>query len=150
MAALRVFISHATSDSAFAERLATDLRDAGADVWLDSSHLTGPGDFVARISRALNERDVLVLVLSPAAIASQWVPDEMNAAIVRAKQGYMRPPLVVQCIDVPLRDIPGLWTTYQRVDMMRDYGSALSRVLVALGLRQSVPALRHQCASNPD
>ncbi len=88
MAALRLFISHANVDSPFAERLAADLRVAGADVWLDSTHLTGPGDFVARISHALNERDVLVLVLSPAAIASQWMPDEMNAAIVRATASF--------------------------------------------------------------
>lgn len=83
---------------------------------------------------------MLVLILSPAAIASQWVPDEMNAAIVRAKQGYMRPPLVVQCADLPLRDIPDLWTTYQRVDMMCDYGFALSRVLVALGIASPAPS----------
>ncbi len=140
MAALRVFISHASADSAFAERLAADMRNAGADVWLDSTHLTGPGDFVARISQALNERDVLVLVLSPAAIASQWVPDEMNAAIVRAKQGYMYSPLVVQYGNVSTRDIPGLWTTYQRIDATNDYTSALSRILKALDLKQPTPS----------
>ncbi len=135
MAALRVFISHATSDSAFAGRLATDLRNAGADVWLDSSHLTGPGDFVAVISRALNERDVLVLALSPAALASKWVPAEMNAAIVRANQGFMRPPQVVQCIDVPLKDIPGMWAPYQRINATKDYSTALIQLFIALGLK---------------
>ncbi|HEY7834499.1 MAG TPA: toll/interleukin-1 receptor domain-containing protein, partial [Ktedonobacterales bacterium] len=86
----RVFVSHATPDSAFAQRLASDLRAFGIDAWLDSSHM-GPGDFVARISAAL-QRDVLVLVLTRAAIASPWVQQEMNAAITRANQKLMLPP----------------------------------------------------------
>jgi hypothetical protein len=90
MAPLRVFISHASADTAFAERLAGDLRSAGADVWIDATHLLGTGgDFLARISRALADRDVFVLVLSPSAIASHWVPDEMNAAIIQYKDGFM-------------------------------------------------------------
>ncbi len=63
----------------------------------------------------------------------------MNAAIVRAKQGYMHPPLVVQYGNVSTRDVPGLWTTYQRIDATNDYYAALNRVLIALGLRQPVP-----------
>jgi hypothetical protein len=134
-AALRIFLSHATDDTAFAERLADDLRSAGADVWLDTTHTGTGGDFVANISQALNARDVLVLALSPAALRSQWVPDEMNAAIVRYKQGFMlRAPVVVMATPVPLHEIPGLWTMYQRVDATKDYSAALRLVLKALGL----------------
>ena len=70
MSQLRVFISHATENTTFAERLASDLRRTGADVWLDASHL-GPGNFLANINKALNNRDVLVLVLTPAALRSK-------------------------------------------------------------------------------
>lgn len=130
---LRVFISHATENVAFAEQLARDLRRAGADVWLDTSHI-GPGDFVARISEALNNRDVLVLVLSPAALRSQWVPDEVNAAIVRYKQGFMQAPVIVLAQPVSLRDIPGVWTVYHRIDATREYGDALPHIVQALKL----------------
>src|SRR5262245_37731723 len=75
----RVFVGHATADSKIAERFSVDLRLRGADVWLDSSHM-GSGDFVARINRAL-ERDVLIVMLSPSAIKSPWVQQEVNAAI---------------------------------------------------------------------
>jgi TIR domain len=79
-----VFISHASSDGEIAVRCAEDLRERGADVWLDATH-AGPGNFVARINQALR-RDVLVLVLSPAAIHSPWVQQEMDAAIVRSNR----------------------------------------------------------------
>ena len=68
--ALRIFVSHATQDAAFAERLADDLRRTGADVWLDLTHI-GPGPFPQRISKAINASDVLVLVLTLDAINSQ-------------------------------------------------------------------------------
>jgi hypothetical protein len=80
----------------------------------------------------LNNRDVLVLVLSPAALNSRWVPAEMNAAIVRATQGFMRAPLVVSVRPVALQDIPGLWTTYHRIDATDDYTAALPRIVQAL------------------
>ena len=135
---LRVFISHASPDTAFAQQLADDLRNAGADVWLDATHI-GPGNFVQRINQALNARDVLVLVLTPDALASQWVPDEMDAALVRYKQGFMRSPVIVMAKRVPLQDIPGLWTTYNRIDATTNYDLSLPTIAHALGLTLPSP-----------
>ncbi|MDE2507750.1 MAG: toll/interleukin-1 receptor domain-containing protein, partial [Planctomycetota bacterium] len=45
------------------------------------------GDFIARINEALQGSDVFVLVMTPAALTSQWVRQEMNAAIAREKDG---------------------------------------------------------------
>ncbi len=130
---LRVFISHSNVDSAFAERLADDLRSTGADVWLDATHI-GSGNFVQRINEAINARDVLVLVLTPDALTSRWVPDEMDAALVRYKQGFMRAPIIVLARPVPLHDIPALWTTYNRIDATKDYAFALTNIARVLGL----------------
>lgn len=149
MAALRVFISHASVDNAFAERLADDLRRAGADVALDGAHLSESGDFGTHISQTLSAYDVLLLVLSPAAITSQWAPAEMNAAIVRANQGLMRQPLLVQCAPVPSNAVAGLWTMYPRLDMASDYYAAMSRLLMTLGLapRTATPVQQPLAAS---
>lgn len=129
--ALRIFISHARQDVAFAERLAEDLRSAGADVWLDATHI-GTGNFVQRINEAINARDILVLVLTPDALTSQWVPDEMDAALVRYKQGFMKAPVVVLAKSLPLRDIPALWTTYNRIDASENYDDAFPLIIRAL------------------
>lgn len=135
----RIFLSHAEEDIAFAERLAGDLRARGLDVWLDASHL-GAGDFLTAISQALSQRDVLALVLTPAALASQWVPLEVNAAIVRSRQGFMRPPIIVTASSVPLESIPPLWAPFNRIDATTNYSAALPLVFRALGVPPATPS----------
>lgn len=137
----RVFVSHASSDVAFATNLGRDLRQLGADVWMDSSHL-GAGDFVDRINDALQRSDVFVLVLTPAAVASQWVRQEMNAAITREKQGLLRALFVVMAEHCPLGVIPPLWTVYNRYDATADYTSALYSAAEKMGLHNSSMAAR--------
>ncbi len=126
MAQPSVFISHASPDTIFANRLADDLRNLGADVWLDATHM-GPGNFVTRINQAL-QRDALILVLSPDAIASQWVQQEMSAAITRTNQGLMRPPIVVMARPVAVQSIPPLWTVYHRYDAVQNYALMLGKI----------------------
>lgn len=128
----RIFVSHSSEDAAFANRLSNDLRNHGADVWLDSSHMSS-GDFIARINQALQQRDVVVLVLTPAAIRSNWVTQEFNAAIARSHQSFMRAPLVIMAQPCSLSDIPPLWTVYHRYDATHDYQNALTGLLQALG-----------------
>lgn len=141
MASPRLFVSHATNDATFANNFSQDLRQLGADVWLDSSHL-GAGDFVARINDALQRSDVFVLVLTPAALASQWVQQEMNAAITREKQGILRAIFVVEAQHCPLGAIPPLWTVYNRYDANNDYSAALYGVADKLGLQVPRAAAR--------
>lgn len=132
---VRVFISHASEDTAYAERLATDLRHAGADVWLDATHL-GPGDFVARINAALGARDLLILVLSPAALASKWVPDEMAVGLARFRHGLMRPPIVVAKDAISPEMIPPEWRACPWVDATEEgpdsYAAALALTVHAM------------------
>jgi hypothetical protein len=140
----RVFVSHASADAQFANQLADDLRASGADVWLDSSHMSA-GDFVARINTALASREFVELVLTPASMQSPWVSQEFNAAIARTQQGLMRPPIVVMAQPCKPADVPPLWTVYHRYDASNDYPGALHGVARELGLStptvgQSAPA----------
>lgn len=137
----RIFLSHSSDDAVFASQLSNDLRSHGADVWLDSSHMAA-GDFIARINQALQGRNVVVLVLSPAAIRSTWVTQEFNAAIARSHQGLMRPPLVIMAQPCPLADIPPMWTVYHRYDATQNYQGALNGLLKAFdetAIPQGVP-----------
>src|SRR5690348_13119768 len=85
----RVFLSHASEDAIFAERLANDLRQSGADVWLDTADLRH-GNFLQRINEALASCDWMVLVLTPAAIRSQYVQMEVYAALGLVAQRRMQ------------------------------------------------------------
>lgn len=71
----RIFVSHAKEDGDFSDKLVVALRAAGADVWF-AEHNFPQGRIRETIERELLARKVLILVLSPSALASKWVRDE--------------------------------------------------------------------------
>jgi tetratricopeptide (TPR) repeat protein len=79
MSQLRVFVSHSSSDKAFADALVRALRQAGADVWYDEHNL-GAGQLLDDIQKELRARPAFIVVLSKAAFASVWVQRECKWA----------------------------------------------------------------------
>ncbi len=99
---------HSQEEDAFTARLVADLEAAGADVWVDTKGISS-GSFVQNISEGLAGRKWLVLVMTPAALTSEWVQDEVNAALhqVRGKRMLGVIPFVMTVCDEGL--IPPLW-----------------------------------------
>src|SRR5260370_12928928 len=81
----KVFVSHSHEDDIFCRALVEGLRRAGADVWYDEHNL-GSGQLIDTIEVELRERPVFVLVLSPAALTSQWVRHEVKWAFQRLQR----------------------------------------------------------------
>ena len=78
----QVFISHATrQDADFAHRLAADLAAAGWRPWIAPDSILPGEKWVEAIGRGLDGSGVFVVALTPAAVASNWVRNETNAAI---------------------------------------------------------------------
>jgi len=77
---MKAFISHSSIDKPFVERLATDLRTReGIDAWLDKWEIL-PGDRIPdKLEEGLANAGILVLVLSPDSVNSQWVSYEKDA-----------------------------------------------------------------------
>jgi hypothetical protein len=100
MQQMRVFVSHSSADTSFANALVEALRNAGADVWLDDSHL-GTGQLLEEITRQLTNRPVFVAVLSKAAFASEWVRRECTWAfnLYGRQQNRLLLPVVVSPLD---------------------------------------------------
>src|SRR5262245_25582342 len=82
----RIFISHSSADNAFGQQLAEDLRKMGYDTWYDSSPgrdasgLIGGDPWWERIQMELTGRPIFLVILSPSAMASRWVRDEVSIA----------------------------------------------------------------------
>ena len=75
-----VFMSYSRHDLYFAEHLTRRLTDRHADVWIDVARL-GPGvDWEAGIDAAVDRAAAVVLVASPAAMASPHVGREWRRA----------------------------------------------------------------------
>ena len=74
------FISHATEDQTFANRVYDDLQARGVRCWF-APHDMRPGRKIHKqISDAIQFHDKLLLVLSPSSIASNWVRFEIARA----------------------------------------------------------------------
>ncbi len=80
----RIFISHSHLDNEFGTRLAQDLRRVLGDesaVWYnDLGGLHGGDTMLEKIVEELTARNVFIVVLSPEAVLSPWVKDEINLA----------------------------------------------------------------------
>jgi formylglycine-generating enzyme required for sulfatase activity len=130
---VRVFVSYASQDRAFAERLVNDLKAAGAEVWWDVSGID-EGDFLGKINEALQQCQWLVLVLTPNAVASKWVTIEVNAAINRRENGLMRGVLPVLSRPMAHDAIPPVWDNLHRYDAVSNYSGEVARLILTLGL----------------
>src|SRR5579859_3927428 len=80
----RIFVSHSHADNDFGIRLVKRLRSALGDetaVWYDAAGGLGGGEaWWDKIKLELRTRPVFIVILSPEALASKWVQDEINIA----------------------------------------------------------------------
>jgi tetratricopeptide (TPR) repeat protein len=92
------------------------LRGAGADVWFDEHNL-GAQQLLTEIQRQLAGRPVFVVLLSPAAFASEWVRDECTWAwnIQKRDPSHVLLPVVIAPIEPSAFNSMLYLETYKRV-----------------------------------
>jgi len=80
------FISYASKDHAFAERLYADLQNKGVRCWFVPEDMKIGDRFRPCIDETIRIYDKLLLVLSKTSVASQWVEQEVETALARERQ----------------------------------------------------------------
>lgn len=80
-----VFVSHANQDSAFVEKLTTDLQSRGFSVFRDKESLVAGQNDAADIISRMEQADSVLLVLSSGTSSSPWVDSQQQAALRNAK-----------------------------------------------------------------
>jgi hypothetical protein len=80
------FISYASRDQAFAERLYADLQNKGVRCWYAPEDMKIGDRLRPRIDETIRLYDKLLLVLSKTSVASQWVEQEVETALARERQ----------------------------------------------------------------
>jgi hypothetical protein len=120
------FFSYSRTDSEFVLRLATDLRNAGAKVWLDQLDIGAGQLWDSAIEAALRASPRQVVVLSPEAVNSQNVMDEVSYALEEHKQVI---PVFYRDCQMPFR-----LRRVQHIDFRTDYDHGLRDLLRALGV----------------
>ena len=125
----RVFLSYAREDIEPARKLAGILADTGQTVWWDR-HVHGGANFSEEIDRELKNAQVVMVLWSPASIASAWVQDEAaegrdSGRLVPATLDSVKPPLgfrQLQCVDL------SPWHHSGRTDPIDDLLVAISKI----------------------
>jgi hypothetical protein len=74
------FVSYSAKDQVFADKLHADLQNKGVRCWFAPHDLPIGARTWDAIDEAIRLRDKLLLILSKASIASEWVEDEVNKA----------------------------------------------------------------------
>ncbi|MCB9436030.1 MAG: toll/interleukin-1 receptor domain-containing protein [Anaerolineales bacterium] len=72
---MQIFLSYAREDEAFVSTLATNLKTQGAHVWFDlaDAAVTDHAAWENAVQDALAVSEVLLVVLSPAALAQRYI-----------------------------------------------------------------------------
>lgn len=99
----RVFISYRRGEAdVVAERLATQLRERGFDVWFDGWRVA-PGDSLPGVlGEALRATQACIILLTPQYVNGRWASKEMRTAVSLAVSGkYRIIPVVIGDTPIP-------------------------------------------------
>lgn len=122
-----IFISHSATDKAIARKLADQLRDAGAVVWLDDEELL-PGDSIANeITKAIQASDAMLLLVSSDHSKKRWLSAEVATAMAQGKR--ILPVILNKSAELPLllRD-----KLYLDLSITPDFSDAAQKIVQSL------------------
>jgi TPR repeat protein len=118
------FFSYSREDSEFVLHVARDLKAAQADVWLDQMDIVPGQRWDDAVERALADCPRMLVVLSPAAVHSTNVMDEVSFAL---EEGKTVIPILYRDCGIPFR-----LRRVQYIDFRRDYEHGLTELLKIL------------------
>jgi hypothetical protein len=78
---MKVFLSHARKDSSLAYKLAEQLRNVGFSVWMPEDHISLGDNWARMIGKALDDAELMVVLLTPKALESDVVRQNIELAI---------------------------------------------------------------------
>jgi hypothetical protein len=119
-----VFFSYSRSDEALVLKIASALRRDGRRVWVDQLDIAKGARWDDEVEKALKASSCLLAILSPAAVASQNVMDEVSYALGEKKKVI---PVVARQCDIPFR-----LKRLQFVDFAADYDKGYRELSAAL------------------
>lgn len=146
MSTQKIFFSYSRFDSNFALKLAKDLREAGADIWIDQLDIPAGNHWDSAVEGALSSAACVLVILSPSSTASTNVMDEVSFALESGKK--IIPVLLDDCL-APFR-----LRRLQRIDFTSDYGAGFNQLVQALNLATTAVPKKENSGqtsqSNPD
>jgi tetratricopeptide (TPR) repeat protein len=142
----KLFISHSTADDNYVGELRKALELHGQDGWVDSRELRGGDLLWPAVQEAIEEASAYAVVVSPAALESKWVGNELRHALkVQKKRGKKEYPVIPLLLNsTKLGVLEGCFKEEPAyIPVTSEAGgidAAINPILVALGKRLPVDA----------
>ena len=137
----QLFLSHSSTDDPFVRDLRAALHHHGQEGWIDSRQLRGGDPLWPEIEQAIEAASAFAVVVSPAALQSNWVGKELRHALkLREQRGRDQFPVFALALNGTrlgvLEDFFGEEPLY--IPLSSGAGgieAAIDPILVALGKR---------------
>ncbi|MEP7254016.1 MAG: toll/interleukin-1 receptor domain-containing protein, partial [Ginsengibacter sp.] len=118
----KIFFSYSRADgSAFALRLALDLKKEGFNVWIDQEDIRAGSEWDLEIEKALETCDCLLFIETEKSVSSNNVLDEVYYALEQKKKVI---PLIVVDSKTPFR-----LQRLQHIDFAKNYHTGLGLLI---------------------
>jgi hypothetical protein len=115
-----IFMSYSRREVPFVNNLVDDLEDQDYAVWLDYRSLIPGTPWAGQIDTGIADSDVILLVVSKASMASQYVEMEWNQVL---KQGKRVIILIFEAVDLPIE-----LESFEWVDFRGNYQNSLTEL----------------------
>jgi hypothetical protein len=130
-----VFISYASADRERVLPVVDRLEQAGVRVWIDRDGIHGGANYALEIAEAIEGATALMLMCSPASLASRNVKQEIALAW-RFERPYL--PLLLDSVEIP-KDIAYWLEASQWIELLdhpeSEWLAALGKALDPFGIR---------------
>ncbi len=99
-----LFISHASEDKPFVDKLFEELDKYNYNIWYDKHEILVGDCIVEKINEGLKKSDYLVIVLSAISIKKTWVKRELNSFLADAlsKDDLNILPVLLEECEIPI------------------------------------------------
>jgi len=121
---MKIFLSYATEDWTYAQKLASELVKEGYQVWDAGSELLPGDNWSLRIGEALERSNAMVVLLSPEALKSESVRREVEYALGSENYAGRLVPIVLR----PSKEIPWILRKLNFVSATRNLARDSKRV----------------------
>ncbi|MEA2235674.1 MAG: hypothetical protein QOC81_398 [Thermoanaerobaculia bacterium] len=128
-----VFLSHSVKDKRFLRKLTGVLRGHGISVWFSEHGILGATQWHDEIGAALARCDWMIVILSPAAIASRWVKREVTYAVEEPRFDGRIIPLRVRACSA--KELSWVLPQIQTIDFIGRFDDACRELFNVWGIR---------------
>ncbi|ETX06538.1 toll/interleukin-1 receptor domain-containing protein [Candidatus Entotheonella palauensis] len=124
MTSTTVFMSYSHADREWAELIRKFLVKQGFDVMM-GVYSIGVGDsFIHEMERAIEDADIVLILMSPQYFASKWTYNEL--ALAATKEIPLIPVMIEPC------EVSGLLSIYHHADLTSDREAGLRLIAEAI------------------